>query len=137
MVPLPYYCKDEANGVSLCCAVGEMECIVTEVSVVSVGPGLQSCKTPVSPFLSCFFSHPGYFGKVGMRHFHLTKQKYWCPTINLDRLWSLVSEQTRQAYKDREDKAPVIDVTQAVSCSYCFTGLSHHNAAHICQEMGF
>ena len=50
-----------------------------------------------------------------MRHFHLTKQRYWCPTINLDRLWSLVSEQTRQAYKDRVDKAPVIDVTQAVS----------------------
>ena len=48
-----------------------------------------------------------------MRHFHLTKQRYWCPTINLDRLWSLVSEQTRQAYKDRVDKAPVIDVTQA------------------------
>ena len=65
--------------------------------------------------LYCLYSHPGYFGKVGMRHFHLTKQRYWCPTINLDKLWSLVSEQTRQAYKGREDKAPVIDVTQAVS----------------------
>jgi large subunit ribosomal protein L27Ae len=57
--------------------------------------------------------HPGYFGKVGMRHFHLTKQKYWCPTINLDKLWTLVSEQTRTVYKDKTDKAPVIDVVRS------------------------
>jgi len=30
-----------------------------------------------------------------MRHFHLAKNKYYCPTINVDSLWSLVSEQTR------------------------------------------
>lgn len=41
----------------------------------------------------CFHSHPGYFGKVGMRHFHKTTQKYFCPEINIDKLWSLVSEQ--------------------------------------------
>merc|ERR1711939_350328 len=28
--------------------------------------------------------HPGYFGKVGMRYFHLTRNQYWKPTINLD-----------------------------------------------------
>merc|ERR1711977_485057 len=33
--------------------------------------------------------HPGYFGKVGMRYFHLNKNKYFCPTLNLDRLWTL------------------------------------------------
>jgi hypothetical protein len=43
--------------------------------------------------LSFVCSHPGYFGKVGMRHFHKTTQKYFCPTINVDKLWSLVSEQ--------------------------------------------
>ncbi|CAI7992058.1 60S ribosomal protein L27a [Geodia barretti] len=57
--------------------------------------------------------HPGYFGKVGMRHFHLTRNRYHQPVVNLDKLWSLVSEQTRAAYKDRTDKAPVIDVVQA------------------------
>merc|ERR1711988_1509420 len=58
--------------------------------------------------------HPGYFGKVGMRHFHLTRQKYFCPTVNLDKLWTLVSEQTRtQAEKTKGDKLPVIDVTKA------------------------
>ncbi|XP_062512596.1 large ribosomal subunit protein uL15-like [Corticium candelabrum] len=58
--------------------------------------------------------HPGYFGKVGMRHFHLTKQRYYRPIINLDKLWTLVSEQTRKTYAKREDKkVPVIDVVRA------------------------
>ncbi|XP_065835991.1 large ribosomal subunit protein uL15-like [Oscarella lobularis] len=58
--------------------------------------------------------HPGYFGKVGMRHFHLTRQRYYRPIVNLDKLWSLVSEQTRQNYKNKSDgKAPVIDVIRA------------------------
>lgn len=62
------------------------------------------------------FSHPGYFGKVGMRYFHLTRNKYHCPTINLDKIWSLVSEQTREYYQDKKDgPAPVIDVVRAVS----------------------
>jgi len=50
-----------------------------------------------------------------MRHFHLTKNKYHCPTLNLDKIWSLVSDQTRVQYKDRTDKAPIIDVVRAVS----------------------
>lgn len=50
-----------------------------------------------------------------MRTFHLTRNKYHQPTVNLDKLWSLVSEQTRTAYKDRTDKAPIIDVVKAVS----------------------
>ena len=32
-----------------------------------------------------------------MRHFHLTKQKYHCPIINLDKLWTLVGEEVRTA----------------------------------------
>ena len=57
--------------------------------------------------------HPGYFGKVGMRYFHLNKNKFYCPTLNLDRLWTLVSEQTRLHYAQKTDVAPVIDVTKA------------------------
>jgi len=53
-----------------------------------------------------------------MRHFHLTRQKYWCPTINLDKLWTLVSEQTRTYYKDKTDIAPVIDVVRSVSIDF-------------------
>eukprot|EP00011_Vannellida_sp_DIVA3-517-6-12_P014663 CAMPEP_0114603612 /NCGR_PEP_ID=MMETSP0168-20121206/116_1 /TAXON_ID=95228 ORGANISM="Vannella sp., Strain DIVA3 517/6/12" /NCGR_SAMPLE_ID=MMETSP0168 /ASSEMBLY_ACC=CAM_ASM_000044 /LENGTH=148 /DNA_ID=CAMNT_0001814411 /DNA_START=67 /DNA_END=513 /DNA_ORIENTATION=- len=58
--------------------------------------------------------HPGYFGKMGMRHFHHTKNKDFCPTINLDILWNLVSEQQRtSAAKSKSAKVPVIDVTKA------------------------
>lgn len=51
-----------------------------------------------------------------MRNYHLRRNSKWCPTINLDKLWTLVSEQTRLKYKDVENKAPVIDLTKAVSC---------------------
>jgi large subunit ribosomal protein L27Ae len=39
--------------------------------------------------------HPGYFGKVGMRNFHVhpNNANLCQPGINLDKLWSLVSEQ--------------------------------------------
>ncbi len=59
--------------------------------------------------------HPGYFGKVGMRNFHVhpnTPNQY-CPAINLDKLWSLVSEQTRVKYEKNTKKAPVIDISRA------------------------
>uniref|UniRef100_T1IZY5 Large ribosomal subunit protein uL15 n=1 Tax=Strigamia maritima TaxID=126957 RepID=T1IZY5_STRMM len=49
-----------------------------------------------------------------MRNFHLKKNQKFCPTVNLDRLWSLVTEQTRLRYKDHpEKKAPVIDCVRA------------------------
>ena len=58
--------------------------------------------------------HPGYFGKVGMRYFHKTLNQFYCPTINTDSLWTLVSEQTRTHYENNKtDKAPTIDVTKA------------------------
>ncbi|CAG8436907.1 10109_t:CDS:2 [Scutellospora calospora] len=54
--------------------------------------------------------HPGYFGKVGMRYFHLTRNKYHCPIINLDKLWTLVSEETRKKYEKDTKAAPVINI---------------------------
>lgn len=51
-----------------------------------------------------------------MRNYHLRRNSKWCPTLNLDKLWTLVSEQTRLKYKDHpEGKAPVIDIIKAVS----------------------
>jgi len=59
--------------------------------------------------------HPGYFGKVGMRYFHKTQNKFACPEINIEKLWSLVSEQTRTlAAANPDGKAPVINCTRAV-----------------------
>eukprot|EP00088_Acartia_fossae_P014843 TRINITY_DN17_c0_g1_i4.p2 TRINITY_DN17_c0_g1~~TRINITY_DN17_c0_g1_i4.p2 ORF type:complete len:151 (-),score=47.31 TRINITY_DN17_c0_g1_i4:180-632(-) len=59
--------------------------------------------------------HPGYFGKVGMRNFHKhpNVSNYATTTVNLDKLWTLVSEQTRVKYADKKDKAPVIDCSRA------------------------
>ena len=51
-----------------------------------------------------------------MRNFHIRKNQHHMPAINLDKLWTLVSEQTREKYKDHpEKKVPVIDVVRAVS----------------------
>merc|ERR1712085_52089 len=58
--------------------------------------------------------HPGYFGKVGMRHFTWRKNHYVCPTVNVEKLWSLVTKQTFDHYsKEARKTAPVIDCTAA------------------------
>ena len=36
--------------------------------------------------------HPGYFGKVGMRYFHKTKNQYHVSIVNVDTLWSFIDE---------------------------------------------
>jgi len=57
--------------------------------------------------------HPGFFGKVGIRRFHLKRNTIFNPTVNLEKIWSLVSEQTRKNYINIKDKVPVIDVTKS------------------------
>ncbi|XP_070277424.1 large ribosomal subunit protein uL15-like [Myotis yumanensis] len=55
--------------------------------------------------------HLGDFGKVGVRHYHLKGNQSFCPTVNLDKLWTLVREQTRvNAAKSKTGAAPIIDV---------------------------
>lgn len=39
--------------------------------------------------------HPGYFGKVGMRRFHLLRNQQWKPEINVDKV-SLLLTPTNQ-----------------------------------------
>ena len=72
-----------------------------------------------------------------MRHFHLTHNKYHCPTVNLDKLWSLVSEQTRHNFKDRSDgKAPIIDVVRAVGsyAKYAVTVSKYNLSSGTCSN---
>ncbi|XP_059971708.1 large ribosomal subunit protein uL15-like [Mesoplodon densirostris] len=53
--------------------------------------------------------HPGYVGKVGMRHYHLKKNQNFCPSVNLDKLWTFVSEETWvNAAKNKTGAAPII-----------------------------
>lgn len=42
-----------------------------------------------------------------MRHFHLTRNQYWKPIINVDKLWSLVPPAEKES---KGDLAPVIDI---------------------------
>merc|ERR1711934_965468 len=37
--------------------------------------------------------HPGYFGKKGMRVFHKNAHNQVCPVVNLDKVYSLLSEE--------------------------------------------
>ncbi|CAN0929369.1 60S ribosomal protein L27a-2 [Linum grandiflorum] len=57
--------------------------------------------------------HPGYFGKVGMRYFHKLKNRFFCPIVNIDKLWSMVPQEVKdKAAKEGGGVAPMIDVTQ-------------------------
>jgi large subunit ribosomal protein L27Ae len=59
--------------------------------------------------------HPGYFGKVGMRYFHLNKNKYWKPTVNVNKLWSLVGDDVKAKFAGKKGIAPVVNTLNAVS----------------------
>ena len=48
-----------------------------------------------------------------MRVFHLMRNYQFSPTVNTDKLWTLVSEQTRINASKNKDKVPVIDVTKS------------------------
>jgi hypothetical protein len=47
-----------------------------------------------------------------MRYFHKNKQHFFCPTINVEKLWTLVSPETRT--NAPKGKAPVIDCVRNV-----------------------
>jgi large subunit ribosomal protein L27Ae len=49
-----------------------------------------------------------------MRHFHLTRQSYHRPPVNVDKLWSLVGEEVRTQYAADTKVAPVIDTLRHV-----------------------
>lgn len=58
--------------------------------------------------------HPGYFGKVGMRHFHNVKNTFFTPKVNVDKLWNLVGEEAlaQAQTQAKSGKAAVIDLTK-------------------------
>lgn len=52
--------------------------------------------------------HPGYFGKKGIRVFRLHKNRIHCPAINVNQLWALVSEQTRDKHLSGKAEEPLV-----------------------------
>ncbi|CAM6002648.1 unnamed protein product [Sphagnum balticum] len=57
--------------------------------------------------------HPGYFGKKGIRVFALQRNRSFAPSINLDKLWTLVTDESRLLHAANKDRVPVIDVTKS------------------------
>jgi len=49
-----------------------------------------------------------------MRNYHLRRNSKWCPAINLEQLYTLIPEETRQKYENDKEKAVVIDVVSKV-----------------------
>merc|ERR1712060_208590 len=56
--------------------------------------------------------HPGFFGKVGMRHYHKLKNTFHMPTINTDKLYSMITEEQKAAAKANSGKVLVMDVSK-------------------------
>jgi large subunit ribosomal protein L27Ae len=56
--------------------------------------------------------HPGYFGKVGMRVFHLRKNIHWRPVLNIDKIWTLVPKSVYEEAQKDNTKTVAIDVTK-------------------------
>jgi len=90
-----------------------LQVVVTPVVCTIWEPSTTNSKKSLFSLFLNVSSHPGYFGKKLMRHFHLKRNQYFCPVVNIDKLWSLVSEETRKKYATVKDKVPVIDVTKA------------------------
>lgn len=49
-----------------------------------------------------------------MRNYHLRRNTKWCKAINLDQLYTLIPEETRQKYAKNKEKAVIIDCVQKV-----------------------
>jgi large subunit ribosomal protein L27Ae len=47
-----------------------------------------------------------------MRTFHLKRGLHHCPTVNVDRLWSMLPEGVYEKSKAGSDMTPVLDVTK-------------------------
>ena len=45
-----------------------------------------------------------------MRRFHLTRNALWNPTVNVDKLWTLVPEEHKKDLKEDSEVVPVINV---------------------------
>ena len=44
-----------------------------------------------------------------MRYYHLTRNQYWRPIINVDKLWTLVPEEEKKGLTESSQVVPVID----------------------------
>ncbi|ETO18105.1 60S ribosomal protein L28 [Reticulomyxa filosa] len=85
------------------------------------GRGMAGSKHHHKTWVNRF--HPGYFGKNGMRQYHLLRNREWAPAINVNEIWKLVPEDVRETVIKHNEKAkssnnpndikaPLIDVVE-------------------------
>eukprot|EP00758_Cryptobia_borreli_P012879 Tbor_TRINITY_DN5786_c0_g2::TRINITY_DN5786_c0_g2_i1::g.20929::m.20929/K02900/RP-L27Ae, RPL27A; large subunit ribosomal protein L27Ae len=55
--------------------------------------------------------HPGYFGKLGMRHFHKKANPTWKPTVNLSNVAKFIAQADAEKAK-KGGEVPVIDLLE-------------------------
>merc|ERR1712137_509613 len=55
--------------------------------------------------------HPGYFGKIGMRRFHLKTATRYAPSVDIDRVLSFVPTQQLEDCKGKAEM-PVVNLLQ-------------------------
>lgn len=94
----------------------------TTVNVLSETRKLGSLFIYTSIYIFTQILPPPFFyfmlassSQVGMRHFHVLRNREHCPIVNLDKLWSMLPAGTLEEAKAAGGKAPVIDVTDCVS----------------------
>merc|ERR1711939_420471 len=72
-----------------------------------------SCRWSTPPLTNFDKYHPGYFGKVGMRYFHKTKNQFWCPVVNVDKLHTLIPAEQKDGLSSDSTVLPVVDTLKA------------------------
>ena len=58
--------------------------------------------------INMFKYHPGYYGKKGIRVFREHKNREFCQSINVDQLWGLVSEQTKEKFLNKKTEESLL-----------------------------
>ena len=87
-------------------------------------------RTLQQPCLAPAFD-PGLPLQVGMRHFNIRKNKYHCPIVNLDKLWSLVGHEVcRNGHKTSCMCASLVGDLPAFAAATCAQGYCPLAAMH-------
>ncbi|KAF8322365.1 uncharacterized protein EI90DRAFT_2830572, partial [Cantharellus anzutake] len=75
----------------------------------------KHCKHPGGHDLANEKSHSSFHNLStiqvsGVHSFHLKRNPYWSPIINVDKLWSLVPEEEKAGLTSESEVVPVIDI---------------------------
>lgn len=71
--------------------------------------------------------HPG---KAGVSRYHLKRNLSFSPTVNVDKLQTLVSEQTRRHCQEQDCGAPIVDVVRPGLLQNSREGRAPREACH-------